>query len=899
MLGNKTNRNNLNNNNKKNKENNKNHKFINKHNFTLKNLFPHIKGIPSSPIWSNHFSSLIFNMNYLLYISNSNIISINLEKKLYNQIITSNILNNDKPNVLLEYKNEGFITISKLGKILFFQFKSDNFVEDLNFNKKFFCFQIIEQPKCAIFTKNYEKIFVSNNNKLLEISININDGIINKENELIFKDKNIITDLFLYENYLFISLSNGNIQLYDINLKNKIFIIDNNNSENIFNIDFYFEKNFLSSIDKNGTLNIYKINFEENNYEIIQTEKNLFNDKAIDEKYLFFSLKFINDNDIIISSNEGRIFIYNINLKKIKEITENPHNSSIFAMKILKASKQIIFIGSDYKISIFSIENLNFKFCINTIPFKLNYVTLNENKIFYCFYNNDKYFLYQYNFTKKNNSLNTTERKINFENIETKIFYNKINNYFCFLNTKEINRILIFDYDSNLILYHKKLFEKNIDIIKYVYFNKKNDKILYLFTKNGKIIIFNYSNENYKILEFFTINKDLNISNIKIKEYNNNFLILSFLYNNQINIFLLNEIMNKNIIKIDFEKIDLIYNFKIIDNHIFIYYIEKKNINIIKIEINVNEIDYFEDNYEKYIEFQNKIEIKSKKNIFNNIFNNSQISYMNIDNKNNILLGQNDGIINYYKYDILNENLILLFIIKSHFLSINYLSFINENLIFSSSNSQEIKIFDVNNCNNLNIIFENENNNNNKYFETIKNKFNYNNKNFNFLASFSLFQQSFENAKIFGENFQIKNNIEDNYNIEDLLYTYYNNKQLNEKSAEILINYEIEKNKKVDKNNVLDNLYYFLNLIKKEKEFKNKNPNIENIFNEFKNIENLIDFLLYIEAYFDALILCKIFNIDKNKFIYCIEKLKKFLYLKNKNFQVIKLQKIIEKNLKN
>ena len=413
------------------------------------------------------------------------------------------------------------------------------------------------------------------------------------------------------------------------------------------------------------------------------------------------------------------------------------------------------------------------------------------------------------------------------------------------------------------------------------------------------MIIFNYSNENYKILEFFTINKDLNISNIKIKEYNNNFLILSFLYNNQINIFLLNEIMNKNIIKIDIEKIDIIYNFKIIDNHIFIYFIEKKNINIIKIEINVNEINYFEDNYEKYIEFQNKIEIKSKKNIFNNIFNNSQISYMNIDNKNNILLGQIDGIINYYKYDILNENLILLFIIKSHYLSINYLSFINENLIFSSSNSQEIKIFDVNNCNNLNIIFENEKNNNNKYFETIKNKFNYNNKNFNFLASFSLFQQSFENAKIFGENFQIKNNIEDNYNIEDLLYTYYNNKQLNEKSAEILINYEIEKNKKVDKNNVLDNLYYFLNLIKKEKEFKNKNPNIENIFNEFKNIENLIDFLLYIDAYFDALILCKIFNFDKNKFIYCVEKLKKFLYLKNKNFQVIKLQKIIEKNVKN
>ena len=133
MLGNKINRNNSNNNNnnknKKSKDNFKNHKN-NKQNFTLKNLFPHIKGIPSSPNWSNHFSSIIFNINYLLYISNSNIISINLEKKLYNQIITSNILNNDKPNVLLEYKNKGFITIFDLNSNdiynLFYLFNKNN-----------------------------------------------------------------------------------------------------------------------------------------------------------------------------------------------------------------------------------------------------------------------------------------------------------------------------------------------------------------------------------------------------------------------------------------------------------------------------------------------------------------------------------------------------------------------------------------------------------------------------------------------------------------------------------------------------------------------------------------------------------------------------------------------------
>ena len=99
-------------------------------------------------IFINFFRFFIFIIIIIIRI-----ISINLEKKIYNQIITSNIFNNDKPNVLLEYKNEGFFTISKLGKILFFKFESENFVEDLNFNKKFFCFHLIEQPKCAIFTK--------------------------------------------------------------------------------------------------------------------------------------------------------------------------------------------------------------------------------------------------------------------------------------------------------------------------------------------------------------------------------------------------------------------------------------------------------------------------------------------------------------------------------------------------------------------------------------------------------------------------------------------------------------------------------------------------------------------------------------------------------------------------
>ena len=85
-----------------NKQNTNINSFNNKHigndknNYTykpqiqLKTLYPFIKGIPPSSNWSNHFTSIFFwNKKYLLYISNSFIVVINLEKKIFAQILSS------------------------------------------------------------------------------------------------------------------------------------------------------------------------------------------------------------------------------------------------------------------------------------------------------------------------------------------------------------------------------------------------------------------------------------------------------------------------------------------------------------------------------------------------------------------------------------------------------------------------------------------------------------------------------------------------------------------------------------------------------------------------------------------------------------------------------------------
>ena len=58
---------------------------------------------------------------------------------------------------------------------------------------------------------------------------------------------------------------------------------------------------------------------------------------------------------MLVTSNQGRIFIYDIKNNNFKEIAENPHKNSIYTILFNNDSNQVIFFSSDYKISLFNI----------------------------------------------------------------------------------------------------------------------------------------------------------------------------------------------------------------------------------------------------------------------------------------------------------------------------------------------------------------------------------------------------------------------------------------------------------------------------------------------------------------------------------------------------------------
>ena len=93
----------------------------NKNKPQLKTTYSFIKGIPSASNWSNHFTSLIFpGGKYLLYISNSFIIILDLIQKKFHQILSSNkIFPKDKPNIIMILNNERFLCVLNSGDLLF------------------------------------------------------------------------------------------------------------------------------------------------------------------------------------------------------------------------------------------------------------------------------------------------------------------------------------------------------------------------------------------------------------------------------------------------------------------------------------------------------------------------------------------------------------------------------------------------------------------------------------------------------------------------------------------------------------------------------------------------------------------------------------------------------------
>ena len=966
--------NNLNNSFNNTNKNNRNF-YSNKSQKQLKTLYPFIIGIPPSSNWSNHFTSTLFSKEkYLLYISNSFIIVINLEKKIFTQILSSNkITQKDKPNILIELSDEKFLSITFNGEIIIYYINNEkNFLEDLSANK---LNKIVKKVRCGIYNKELKILILSNEDKIYLYNFEFENGInLYKIYEIdnINNNEYIITDMLLInssydnnKNYLIVSNNIGNIIFYEIDMikYSQIFVIYNK-KENIFNISYDDINNLLCSINKSGTLKIYKININSNNkgkieYNTIITLNNKFNDQSINEFYLYFSLSFIynkenHNNFILATSNHGRIFIYDIKKNIFKEIAENPHKNSIYTI-LIRNFNQIIFFSSDYKISSFNViyskdfdPSLNFIYCINTIPSKTKIFEQFNNKIYFLYQIQHNLYINSYNIKKDKNYLETLQNKI-------KIYYSKISkkinnenseyNYnlnLCKLINEE--KILLVNKRNQIIIYNfeSENKENSFSFLNYDYLIIDimiNENILYILYKQGLIILYNLNSkkiEKYKISNFIEQGSFLYIRKgaiiIIIKEEKAN-MIRFFLLKNyyliqleEINLNISNNFFSHKII---FPDDNFYYLFSENDN-LYIFYM-----NIFKQLENFNKgIKYNDIIYQDYLkiidDFNQSLKlINRKKFFFNDIFirndvnkNNFKLTNiaLNQDN-NNMICSFSDGSIMIYiieidrkeKYNYIINKITYKYLIKAHYLSTFSTIFLNNfennekgkegkntNLLASTSSDQSIKIVDITNCNILNLYFKpKEDNEINNQISTnnILNDNNINNNNYVINKSFTnlfsnyFFIQSYKEAKKFSEIFNLSDDL-NNSSIEQLIFSYYvDSKEKNMITIQKIIDYCMDKNK----NKKQHSLYvekicdFFMN-----KENKNKNKSEYNIIFDVEKdkdviINNLVDGFCYVES----LLYIKYMFLGLDEFIKCLEKIKKSIYTKQL-FQVTKIEKIIQ-----
>ena len=917
----------------------KKHNYNNKTQNQLKTAYPFIKGIPPASNWSNHFTSLIFpGGKYLLYISNSFIIVLDLIQKNFSQILSSHkIYQKEKPNILFLLNKEKFASVINSGDIIIFGLNSEgNFVEDLKSNK---LDKVCQNVKCGFIDYDQNLAILSNDNKIFVYSIQYEENYniyLAYEIDNINNTNYFITDMLLMKinsnNYLVVSNNIGNIIIYkyDASKYEQILVINNNKKENIYNIIFDKINNVLYSINKSGTLNAFQLTPNGNNnliYDNIINLQNKFNDQAINEFYLFFSISFINENNLLITSNQGRIFLFNIKNKQFKEIAENPHKNSIYSILLNSDMNQFIFFSSDYKISFFDIKLnelnfplLNFISCINLIPSKTKILGQYNNKIYYLYQIQHKLYINSYDIKKEKNYLDSIQYKVKIKNKE-----NDSNNYnlslcklideekFLLINKK--NEILIYNIEEEKIDKFFSFLEKDELIIDLLF----NTDILYILYKTGKIIIYNTKTTK---IEKYTISNQIEKGNllylkngiiILIIKENKSELVQFYLLKNYIFI-KLKEIKVSN----DFFSYQYIFSnlnffyFYANDTNLSIYYMNLLNQYKILKDINTNEIKY-----EIYLDIINKLKESSKlmnekkyefDSIFRKIdFNKSILKITNIaiNDNLNMICSFNDGSVMYYLFDIDTKNqnnyiinkIIYKYQIKVNFLPINDSLFLNKinnnegnNFFFvTTSAEQSLKITDPSNCNILNINFEPKTNsilNNNKIIvnQNVNNNYIIN-KSFTNLFSNYFFTQSTKEVKIFSDNFSLPENIY-TCSIEVLIFSYFNEEEKNKLSIKKIIEYAIikNKNKKQDSEYIDEICDYFL---QKEK------TNNKLIFNEEKNYEEIIDYLIEFFCYVECLLYIKYKNLGLNVFIQTLEKIKKSIYLKQL-IQAMKIEKIIQ-----
>jgi len=547
---------------------------------TNRGVMNHLRGIPPAPNWSNKYSSLLLGDN-LLFISNLYIVNIDLNRREFSQLVYSTkIESKEKHNVICEINEDIFITVTNEGNFIIFRKYFNTNLEDKRayFKETGQSFKFMEisnlkesQIKTIIFSKLKNVLICGDNKGNIHI-IKIQNLSVTQEEKLIdmkylysvnvCKENNLITDISLIQDkststeFLIISDSSGALYLFSfINNENLFVKINQIGIKNeivmkyIFSIDILYLENIgiyvLSVLDKNGSISIYSIKIEKeltnfvSKWNLILFDKNRFNDKFYEEKYLYFTTRIIYNPDlnnlirILITSNKGKIFYFDIsesdlteeqkaeievdhirNPNMYKEITENPHTMAIFSSGVYL--DKIFFISADRLITFFKLPDFIFEYDIKTLGSKANYLLKQMNEFRNLYVLNQDNFLYQYNYSKNINGLAITSRRdIKFDKKNYKsqknvslLAQSKFNEYIFAFVQEEI--------ESSVKTQNKK---KKISIIVYNFLSDEKLGKIYVDNKISKMIFSNW--RKFKIEDYKK--KDIPFGNKSIKSNEKDF----------------------------------------------------------------------------------------------------------------------------------------------------------------------------------------------------------------------------------------------------------------------------------------------------------------------------------------------------------------------------------------
>jgi hypothetical protein len=855
----------------------------------FKGIMPHLRGIPPAPNWANRFTALTHGNN-LLYISNNYICNIDLKKKEFFQLININQIDQqDKPSIIANLNNTNLLLLSTKGYFIVLQNYNNFNKEDVRVYfkevKGFYKFEELATPKSILNIKESNLLIIGDNKgqlvsfkyQISEIDINSISDNENNDIKLCYEINlgmnNYITDLNYFNPWrcLFVATFSGDFYIYkysdDGNIVKLVTFDTDAHFKTIYSFDYIAINNILnlSIIDKNGSMFIYEISNrdEKLSYSKVLMEKNKFNDKNIEEKFVIFTLKYVSLNNseflLFATSNKGKIFYStfnqstNINNITFKELSDNPHSMPIF--NILENDSKLYFISADWTISCFNKELMSESgiYCLGNRPKQIQFTNYLSKSLFLI---SEESYFYKYLFSKPVNGLSITLRKLGklneFKNI---VFCKQANfneNIFAIIGGENV--ICIYDYSADVVLnknyldfkpktflfnskrHVQNLQNRNNEKVKNAVndlFSEKNEFELLYVAGDNFILIWDYiNNKTNKIYLDFGV-KECTL--VPLNNENEDLLLISISKNHEnIKINLLNQILNFDLftheIKLNTTEHQH-FDYFLMENHFFIFIIENQHdLKIFSLEkeflklLTTNENPILE-NYSNYFSKYNSIQNGLNKKLFTELnfkgFSNCVITCLTVlkeyslHNEQMVIrlaISQQDGVIKIYEAVLENYlKLILRYSINAHYGRITELAWLGTHTICSTAFDHSLKLWNINLCKDLDLLVEYKDN---AYLDFKKETVKLTN-NFIKASSLSLFQQSYKLSEEFLANFEKAYSSENDLNvltddIEINLFSLYKDTGVNFITASKVLLFELTSS--VENSNLNKTLLNIVNL---------------------------------------------------------------------------------------